>query len=272
MKNNDSVDLASKRPRKAPAKSDAHVIHERLRRDILTGALQPGDVLNTVHLAREYEVSRMPVREALRMLQIEGLVDAPYQYRMRVKAVTAEEVDAVYATWILMQSLAVGLTVTQTTPAELETLREAVHALNQVIPTDARSRTVWNRLHIAYSKLVVKHAGSQILANIEACWTQSERARLASSRMGVPAWQASEAEHNLILAAFEQQSAEKAVELTCTHLARVALAVIEKIDPDFEPKAIGQAVRMTVGRAAAARLMKPAASKPRRSRKTSAPA
>jgi len=236
---------------KAPAKSDAHAIYQRLRRDILSGALPPGEILNTVHLAREYNVSRMPVREALRMLQSEGLVDAPYQHRMRVKAVTAEEVDTVYATWILMQSLAVGLTVPETTPSELEELREAVHALNQITPINARSAAAWRKRHMAYSRMVIRHAGSEILSTIEKCWLRSERARRAALRTSSASWQASESEHSAILAAFEQGSSTKAVELFSMHLARVALEVIEKIDPEYEPRAIRQALSMTAGKAAA---------------------
>src|ERR1700738_2862879 len=49
-------------------------VYTKLRDDILGGRLRPGQVLNQVHLARELGVSRTPLREALRMLQAEGLV------------------------------------------------------------------------------------------------------------------------------------------------------------------------------------------------------
>lgn len=258
VKENKAESTSAGKAAKAPAKSDAHAIYQRLRRDILAGVLAPGEILNTVHLAREHNVSRMPVREALRMLQTEGLVDAPYQHRMRVKAVTAEEVDTVYATWILMQSLAVGLTVPETSPAELEELRQAVQSLNQITPINARSEAAWRKLHMAYSRMVIRHAGSEIIASIENCWLRSERARRAALRTSSASWQASENEHSGILAAFEQGSAAKAVELFSMHLARVALEVIQKIDPQYEPRAIRQALRMTAGRAAAASLGQPA--------------
>ncbi len=90
---------------------DLHDVYHRLREDILKGSVAPGEVLNQVHIAKTHGVSRTPVREALRLLQAEGLVEAQFQHRTRVTKVTPEEVDAVYASWIVMQSLGVALTV-----------------------------------------------------------------------------------------------------------------------------------------------------------------
>lgn len=54
--------------------SKANFVYEVLRRKILDGAYQPGDRLRLAQLARELSLSEMPVREALRLLQKEGLV------------------------------------------------------------------------------------------------------------------------------------------------------------------------------------------------------
>lgn len=63
-------------------------VYERLREAILGGDIAPGDELNQVSLARQFDVSRVPVREALRRLQAEQLVTAtPYQQYI-VSAVT----------------------------------------------------------------------------------------------------------------------------------------------------------------------------------------
>ncbi len=42
----------------------------------MSGELEPGEILNQVHVARRHDVRRTPVREALRMLQAQNLVDA----------------------------------------------------------------------------------------------------------------------------------------------------------------------------------------------------
>ena len=63
-----------------------------MRQDILSGELEPGEILDQVHIARRYGVSRTPVREALRVLQAENLGDAQRQCRTRVTKVTSREV------------------------------------------------------------------------------------------------------------------------------------------------------------------------------------
>lgn len=47
-----------------------------VREDVMSGELEPGEILNQVHVARRHDVRRTPVREALRMLQAQNLVDA----------------------------------------------------------------------------------------------------------------------------------------------------------------------------------------------------
>ena len=56
-------------------------VYAELRAAILNGAIEDGAELNQVWLARDFNVSRVPIREALRRLQAEGLVTAtPYQH------------------------------------------------------------------------------------------------------------------------------------------------------------------------------------------------
>lgn len=236
---------SAKVPATTPSGRDSVSIYQRLRGEILKGTLPPGHVLNTVHIADEYQVSRTPVREALRMLQTEGLVDAEYQHRMRVTAITAEEVDAVYATWILMQSLAVGLTVPLTTDQELGELQAALDAMNAIEQSGGRARTAWDRHHSTYLQCLVRHAGPSIIRTIENCWLRSERARHFNSKSA--SRPVSNGEHTAVVNAFIERDAGKAILLECKHLSRVALDVIKKIDGDYEPRAIQQALRLALG-------------------------
>lgn len=68
------------------------VVADRIRRAILDGHLEPGQRLVEDRLAQEYDVSRHPVREALRTLQLEGLVDTSPRRGARVSSVSPEEV------------------------------------------------------------------------------------------------------------------------------------------------------------------------------------
>src|ERR1700759_299510 len=87
-------------------------VHAYLRECILDGTLTPGTKLSQVSLARQLGVSRTPLREVLRMLQEEGLVEIEPNQRTRVAGLDPQELDDVYASRILLETLALSMTMT----------------------------------------------------------------------------------------------------------------------------------------------------------------
>src|SRR6202162_6569657 len=80
-------------------------VHTYLRECILDGTLSPGTKLSQVSLAAQLGISRTPLREVLRMLQEEGLVEIEPNQRTRVAGLDPEELDAVYASRILLENV-----------------------------------------------------------------------------------------------------------------------------------------------------------------------
>jgi DNA-binding GntR family transcriptional regulator len=83
-------------------------VHAYLRECILDGTLTPGTKLSQVSLARQLGISRTPLREVLRMLQEEGLVEIEPNQRTRVAGLDPQELDDVYASRILFETLALS--------------------------------------------------------------------------------------------------------------------------------------------------------------------
>jgi DNA-binding GntR family transcriptional regulator len=67
-----------------------------LAAEIIEGLRQPGDDLNSVELSRRYHTSRTPIREALMLLEKEGLVHIPPRRRPRVASLAIDEVREIY--------------------------------------------------------------------------------------------------------------------------------------------------------------------------------
>ena len=86
-------------------------VHAYLRECILNGTLSPGTKLSQVSLAAQLGISRTPLREVLRMLQEEGLVEIEPNQRTRVAGLDPEELDEVYASRILLETLALSMTI-----------------------------------------------------------------------------------------------------------------------------------------------------------------
>lgn len=90
---------------KVYAPSRPELIYERLRRDIATGALGPGP-LRLRPLAERFGTSQIPVREALRRLQAEGLVTFDDNRAITVNRISREEVDEIFAIRSELEGLA----------------------------------------------------------------------------------------------------------------------------------------------------------------------
>lgn len=80
---------------------------ERLRTEILTGRLRPGDRIPVEHLASSWGVSATPIRESLRRLAGDGLVDLTPQRGARVATVDADLAHEIYAVRLLLEPVAI---------------------------------------------------------------------------------------------------------------------------------------------------------------------
>jgi DNA-binding GntR family transcriptional regulator len=108
-------------------------IYPQIRRAILRGGLRPGAPLIQEELAESFGVSRMPIRDALRTLSAEGLVDVlPYR-GASVTLLTMEELEELYAVRIGLEGLAARLAAAQMTPAVLEQMAHALTSLEALL-------------------------------------------------------------------------------------------------------------------------------------------
>lgn len=98
-------------------------VYEQLREAILAGNIPDGEELNQVTLAKQFDVSRVPVREALRRLQAEQLVTAtPYQQYM-VSSVSPESLLELIDLREELEAFAVRRHIAQVTPETIELAR-----------------------------------------------------------------------------------------------------------------------------------------------------
>ena len=77
-------------------KSLGELVYQRLRNEILWGNMQPGSILSLRRLSEQFGVSPMPVRDAVRRLATEGLVEVSPRSSTRVARVSPEGVKEVF--------------------------------------------------------------------------------------------------------------------------------------------------------------------------------
>jgi DNA-binding GntR family transcriptional regulator len=99
--------------------------------EIVVGRLVPGDDLNSVDLSRRYQTSRTPVREALMLLEKEGLVDVPPRRRPRVVILSIGEIREIYRARAALFDLIATDTMRAITDADLAGLRGLVKGMQR---------------------------------------------------------------------------------------------------------------------------------------------
>jgi DNA-binding GntR family transcriptional regulator len=116
--------------RSAPShKQLAHWVAERVRADILEGRVLPGEWLRQEKLAQQAGVSQMPVREALRQLAAEGLVEhVPYR-GARVVQFAVEDVEDLYACRVFIEGMAARFAAATITDDEVRELDDLHHRM-----------------------------------------------------------------------------------------------------------------------------------------------
>lgn len=114
------------------------IVLDALRRAILEGVLAPGARLRQEDLATVFDTSRIPVREALRALEYEGLVESEPHRGFTVTSLDADEIDEIYELRILLESEAVRIAVPLLTDSDLASLEILYRAMVEADDPDAQ--------------------------------------------------------------------------------------------------------------------------------------
>ncbi len=101
-------------------------VFTQIRNQILTGAYKHGDSLVELRLSEELGVSRTPIREAIRQLELEGLVQAIPNKGAVVKGVTDQDVEDIFTIRMRIEGLAARWAAEKITEEEIKELKEAL--------------------------------------------------------------------------------------------------------------------------------------------------
>ena len=112
------------------------VVFNTLRDDILRGELEPGERLMEIHLAEKLGVSRTPVREAIRKLELEGLVKMIPRRGAVVASITISDLEDVLEVRKVLEQLTVKLACEKITDEEIALLKKYHEEFAKAINTN----------------------------------------------------------------------------------------------------------------------------------------
>jgi DNA-binding GntR family transcriptional regulator len=194
--------------------ADAVII--AVREAVLDGVLRPGTGLNEQEIATALDVSRTPVREALRRLDAEELtIKKPGMPRV-VAPMTTDDVLAVYLVREVLEGLAARLAATKCTPEHLLRLKEVNEEFADISDTKDHARAT--ALNLKFHRLIRQASGNSYLDRFLVQVEQAVR-RIPHStfeypgRMGVAF-----KEHQALIDAISAGNAVEAERVACLHM------------------------------------------------------
>ena len=218
-------------------------VHAYLRECILDGTLKPGTKLSQVSLAAQLGISRTPLREVLRMLQEEGLVEIEPNQRTRVAGLDPQELDDIYASRILMETLALSMTMGNFGAARRKDAKRQLTAMRRAAKTGEFG--TWFAAHAGYHRLFTADAGETLQRQLTAFADRTIRYIRIYQLSEPNSWQAAgDVEHAQILDALIASDEQGALTGIAHHLARTALRVLVDCAPDYLPTAVPHAVAL----------------------------
>jgi DNA-binding GntR family transcriptional regulator len=191
--------------------------YRRIRDLVLSGELAPGARLGQVELAERFGISRTPVREALRRLAGEGLVDQISNRGFRVADLGLDAVLRRLEVRALLEPGIARLAAERRSERDIEAMRAAIEREERA-GSGIEAHDASRDFHVALARAT---GNEELVRVLESLWLVEVGRRLLSRRYAVSNWQAEDvAEHRGILAAVQLGRPEEAERLMAEHVRR----------------------------------------------------
>lgn len=199
-------------------------VAERLRQRIFNHELTPGTWIDEQKLAEQYGISRTPLREALKVLASEGVVELKPRRGCYVTEISRQDMDDIFPLMAMLEGRCALEAVRRAKPADIRALK-AIHERLEVAAKDGRIDAFFEA-NQEFHRLIQDLANNRwLLSVIQDLRKVLKLSRLHSLSLEGRLQQSLE-EHRAIMAAFEANDAEKAEKTMQDHLlsSRQALA------------------------------------------------
>lgn len=193
----------------------ADQVFEKIEKDILSGDYKRGDILTESKLSAELGVSRTPIRESLRRLEQEHLIEETNK-GIVVIGISDDDLEDIFLVRSKLEGLLCKTVAENRTEEDLKNLKETIDLQEYYVikndPDQIKSKD--NEFH----ELIYKISGRRVILNILSPLHKKIQKYRKAAVSNHSRAEASLAEHKAILEAIEKQDAQKAYDLTVKHI------------------------------------------------------
>lgn len=186
-------------------------LREHLEQRIVFGDIPAGSRLIEEEVVSEYDVSRSPVRDALRMLEQDGLLVRESRRGLKVGILTIEDLDEVYSCRLALEKMAAEQAATNRTEADIAVLQEAIVRLEEA--QDDTERFFKANLSLS-DKIYESSHNHTLIRLLQSISKQAMRYRYFAYKSNPSLTSLSVNSNRAIIEAIEQSNADHASALT----------------------------------------------------------
>jgi DNA-binding GntR family transcriptional regulator len=215
-----------------------------LRNAILSGHFKPGERLVEKELAEQLDISRTPIREALRKLELEGLVAYEPRKGVIVVGVSSEDALEIYMIRAVLEGLAARLAANKRTENELNTLKKLLFGMEDCIQKDKITKLT--SLHASFHNFIAEVSKSPRLYHMIISLHEYVK-NFAEIPCYLPGrlhrgWE----EHKEIVDAIDEKDNERAEHAARNHIMQAKESLLKAISMG-EDGALNEKIRSSLG-------------------------
>jgi len=203
------------------------VVFNTLRQAILTGELKPGERLMEIHLANRLGVSRTPIREAIRKLELEGLVIMIPRRGAEVAKITEKSMQDVLEVRRALDALSVELACERISEEELLQLKNACEEFEKATQTKDPKKIA--QADVALHDIIVKATGNERLVQLVSNLSEQMYRYRFEYIKNASTHQRLVEEHRIIFESIKNKDKVTASETSKLHIDNQEASVMEQI-------------------------------------------
>jgi DNA-binding GntR family transcriptional regulator len=208
-------------------------VHEQLRAAILAGDVRPGAKTSQAELARDLDVGRTPLREAIRMLQSEGLIFTEPNRRVVIASLSIEDAEELYVLRIAVELAAARITLPQLSESDFAELEGYMAQMSHLAGGSPPSLQLFRGPHHAFHQRFVGGAGRRCTRLIAELFDHAERYRRVYGGISQDEYDKRAIEHRALLDAAIDRDPEALAAALAAHYVATAVLVTSVLDPSY---------------------------------------
>ncbi|MGW4646882.1 GntR family transcriptional regulator [Kitasatospora sp. NPDC004289] len=207
-------------------KSKADLAYESLRGAIAQGDLKPGERINMDELARNFGVSKIPIREAVKRLESDGLLVSRVHAGVTVAGIDVNEMRGVFLARESIEALVAELAAQQIDDRQLAELEEVQEAMRASLAGGATGEMA--ELNSRFHRLLAEAAGYRVLGDLVEQLLLTIRRYRITAPLGERNWRSVVEEHDTIIAALRSRDPQAAAAAARAHIGSQAAHEVEQ--------------------------------------------